>query len=435
MKENMTRNHQIRILISLILVLCGCSATDQKPSFPYRAQVMYFSPTNESSSVDWAIGEQTLPTLQDPTTLIGSNFEIITGTKLTIDYSIGSLLSGKMSDSEVKNPIRYNVKNGVIVPSDTTTLLLFSAFRSMEMVIDKLEPATDLKIDTLKALIGGRYKMYFEPTLDIQDGQNITTISYKMNAAFNSEQNNFILFRRSNSEKIPIAANLKVISHEFGHALFKYSFFEQKEEKCEVIEESKIKERQADKFFPGRFAVEYGISGINEGYADFNSFVMTGETNPLEGTFTDINIENRSLVGSKFIYSNLGGDTICNGRFYCIGTLFARALYKASSSYQKNSAELMEFSRRVFAALRTTSAFLKQEPSLSLLPFPGKDQAKCERKTKIDLAYDGSVTSAFLAAFLRGFPSGKDRENLCEAFTDLFGTTGFAKEARSVCNP
>lgn len=431
----MPNKHPIRILISLIFALCGCSATEQKPSFPFRAQVMYFSPTNESSTVDWAIGEQPLPTLEDPTTLIGSNFEIITGTKLTIDYSVGSLLSGKISNSMVNNPIRYTVKNGVIVPNDTTTLLLFSAFRTMEMVLDKLEPATDLKIETLKTLIGGRYKMYFEPTLDIQDGQNIATVSYKMNAAFNSEQNNFILFRRSNSEKIPISANIKVLSHEFGHALFKNSFFEQKEEKCEGTDEIKIKDRLADKFFPGRFAVEYGISGLNEGYADFNSFVMTGETNPLEGTFTDINIENRSLIGSKFIYSNLGGDVICNGRFYCIGTLFARALYKASSGYQKNSAELMDFSRRVFAALRTTASFMKQEPSLSLLPFPGKDQARCERKTKIDLTYDGSVTSAFLAAFLKGFPSGKERENLCEAFNELFGTTGFSKEASIVCNP
>ncbi len=51
------------------------------------------------------------------------------------------------------------------------------------------------------------------------------SVSIKLNAAYLPGQSQFLLFQRSAIEQIPLAANLQVISHEFGHAVFDYVLF------------------------------------------------------------------------------------------------------------------------------------------------------------------------------------------------------------------
>jgi len=422
-----------QIVFLLSLGLAGCQDTDKRPSAPYKAQVIHFQPSDNSNAGRWTIGEQLLQTLEDPDTLKGNLFEILAGRKLTIDFTVGSIVSGRISGTEDANPIRYSLKNGVIVPRDTTTLLMFSSFYAFERVFDRLEPVTGIANDALKKVIGGRYQILFEPTIDSQTSGAETRVSIKTNAAFNSESDNFILFRRSQLEDVPIAANIKVIAHEFGHALFKNSFFEQKNDTCPFNDRAGATERQKNKFFVGRLNTEYSITGLNEGFADFVSFMMTGDTNPLEGSISFKNTESRSLVGQPFYFYQLVSDASCDGKFYCIGTIFARALYKVASQYPKNSTEQLAFSRRVFSAMGTTVKYLKQEPALSLFPEPTKDISECERSSTLSLAYDGKVAGAVLAAFLTGWPAGGEKSALCASFAELFGTSGFPMEARSVC--
>ncbi len=421
------------LVILMSLSLTGCQESEKKPTAPYKAQVIHFQPSDNSNTGRWTIGEQLLQTLEDPDTLKGNLFEIVAGRKLTIDFTVGSIVSGRISGTEDVNPIRYSLKNGVIVPRDTTTLLMFSSFHAFERVFDRLEPVTGLANDALKKVIGGRYQILFEPTIDAQTTGVETRVSLKTNAAFNSESDNFILFRRSQLEDIPIAANMKVIAHEFGHALFKNSFFEQKNDTCPFNDSAGASERQKNKFFQGRLSTEYSITGLNEGFADFVSYMMTGDVNPLEGSISFKNVESRSLVGQPFYFYQLVSDASCDGKFYCIGTLFARALYKVASQYPKNSTEQLAFSRRVFSALGSTVKNLKQEPALSLLPEPTRDISECKRSSTVSLTYDGKVAGAVLAAFLAGWPAGPEKAALCVSLAELFGTSGFPKEARSVC--
>jgi hypothetical protein len=424
--------------LSAGILLSGCSNSSPRAGAPYRAEILYFSPSTGTADGQWTVGERELKTLDNPEKLEGKNFEILSGRALTIDSTIGSLITGRVSGSERKNPIRYDVRDGVIIPRDNTTLLMFSGFYAFEQVFEQVEAATGEKLSDLTDTVGGRYQVLFEPTIEVKDSGVEARVSLKLNAAFNPQSDNFILFRRSALEQIPLAANLKVISHEFGHALFKRSFFNQKLDSCSGIDDAAIEQRRKEKLFDGRLSVEYAISGFNEGYSDFVSYVMTGETNALVGSFgntEDRIVKSRSLTGEKFTFAQLDGSQICPAGFYCIGTLFARGLYKASQIHAKQSDGLRTFSRQVYAALKSAQNFLRQGPSLDVLPFPSKDAAACKVRRDISLSYDGAVSSAFLSAFLRGLPSGEEKTLLCIELSELFGTTGFAEEVRGVCNP
>ena len=422
--------------LGLFIFSTGCSSKSAHPEKPYRAEVLYFAPASDptTSSGEWRIGEKTLQTLEDPNALKGIFFEILTGRTLMLDPLKRSLTSREISASTNASPLRYSLKNNVMIARDTNSLLLLSSFYSFEQVFEKIEPATGLQPSTFIQLIGGRYQVLFEPTVEGQYSGLGARYSLKMNAAFNANADNFIIFRRSNLENIPLAANLKVISHEFGHALFKRAFFAQKAENCASNNETEIAKNLSDKFFEGRFSIEYAISGFNEGYADFNSYVMTGSANPLEGSFTFGQLESRSLTGEPFYFSQLSSDQPCAGRFYCIGTLFARSLYRASIKYKENSDDLMAFSRRVYAAIESTPKFLREEPSASLLPVPNRDIASCRARNVISITYDGAISAAFLSAFLKGLPAGDEKVELCKYFNEFFGNDGFPKEARRVCD-
>ncbi|MEN9825412.1 MAG: hypothetical protein RI953_1157 [Pseudomonadota bacterium] len=416
-------------------LLLGCSQSPAKPIAPYRAIVVNFVPGVAPAQGTWEMGEKILSTLEDPDTMKGAHFDILTGQKLSIDATVGSLVSGKITGNSTGAAVRYDVKNNVIVARDTSTLLLFSTFHAFEKMFDSLESISGLKVETLKNAIGGKYKIYFEPTIEEGSSQSNARLTFKLNAAFYSEADNFLLFRRSELEKVPLAANIKVISHEFGHALFKYSFFEQKSERCSAVNENEIAANTSNKFFPGRFATEFAISGFNEGYSDFNSYAVTGDVNPIEGSLEIEDLDKRSLAGKAFTFSQLKNTDVCDKKFYCIGTLFARALYKTSQIYQGKPAELQAFSRRVFSALTKTGLNMKSQPALDLLPLPRREVASCQHSNTISISYDGAVSGAFLAAFLKGLSVPEERAALCNALVENFANEGFPTEARGACTP
>ncbi|NBW80738.1 hypothetical protein EBR21_03195 [bacterium] len=438
MKDMMPAKNIYRLIESFLgliaVLLVGCSVATSKPIPPFRAIVLNFVPGIAPAQGSWEMSEQTLNTLEDPDTMRGTNFEIFTGQKLSIDATVGSLVSGRISGTSSTAAVRYDVKNNIIVARDSSTLLLFSSFHAFEQMFDSLEQTSGLSIETLKNAVGGKYKILFEPTIEDAGAQTKARLTLKLNAAFYSEADNFLLFRRSELEKVPLAANIKVISHEFGHALFKYSFFGQRNDKCSAKDEKEFAANRNNKLFPGRFATEFAISGFNEGYADFNSFVVTGDVNPIEGSLDFEDLDKRSLVGSKFTFSQLKNSNVCDKKFYCIGTLFARALYKSALQYRANPSELQAFSRRVFAALAKTGSNLNSQPSLDLLPSPKAEIAACQNPTAISMTYDGSVSAAFLAAFLKGITVPADRTAICDALIENFATEGFPMEARSACS-
>ncbi|MEN9529468.1 MAG: hypothetical protein RI932_1341 [Pseudomonadota bacterium] len=432
----MKRQNLIKTFFGFVLCLVSSSCGNElsHPSKPYRAEVIDHVPKTMANSEGWTVATRELTTLEDIDSLQSPYFSVNLGGQIKISSNVGSLVSAQLDSDSSRAKLRYAINNGVIVPRDTSSLLALSSFYAFEKTLKALKLSTGLEPQTLKDKLNGAFNVYFEPAIVENQGTNRAVYTLKFNAAFNPENNQFYLFRRSEIETIPFSANIKVIAHEFGHSLFKTSFHENKSENCSSTDEAAVAARREDKFFPGRWNLEYAISGINEGFSDFHSYIVSGSTNVFAELAPQITNSNRSLTGPKFTFSQLGSDSICSGRFYCIGTLFARALYNVAQQYSNNQTELMAFSRRVYAALEKSQEFMRKPPAADIIPYPTQDVMNCSRRDKPVLTYDGAITSSFLASFLQSFAAGEEKKLLCANLTELFGTVGFAPKVRLVCD-
>ena len=68
----------------------------------------------------------------------------------------------------------------------------------------------------------GKLRLFHAPRIKAES-QGIS-ITQKLNAAFFPGPRDFLLFRTSSYESIPLNINFGVMAHEFGHAIFDYKF-------------------------------------------------------------------------------------------------------------------------------------------------------------------------------------------------------------------
>lgn len=436
MKKSQSIFPEKKLFLLSLAIIISCSPSKAEFEKPYRANLISFNSPIPTSTELWAIDTKELKTLEEPSKAQGKYFEILTGGTIRIDSANGSLTVAT-STSNKTSDLRLMNKSGVIVPRDTLSLYALSAFFSFEQLFEQLDRVIPMNGDTLLKENESRFKIYLEPALLDRSEWTQTVVTPKLNAAFNPENNDFYLLKSSELERIPLAANQKVIAHEFGHLIFKKAFDAGRSDKCQSSAEQDFESRKKDKNFSGRWAVEYSISGINEGYADFFSYVFTQSKNSLGDAFGDAipneQKESRSLIGPAFKYDQLINDDVCSGRFYCIGTLFARALYQVARHYEQSPEQMTAFSHNVYKSLSRVRELLKQQPFVETLPLPSTLVTQCGRSPEINLPYDGAINSAFIGAFLSSFPIESEKRDLCRAFEELFGERGFNQEARRVC--
>src|SRR4029453_17344342 len=124
-----------------------------------------------------------------------------------------------------------------------------------------------------------------------------------------------------------------------------------------------------DPWFPGRLSNELVIGGLNEGFADWLSFAVTGGNNPLEILNLQVSYglppnQRRIVTEDNFRWGDIAkleaSPTAPAGAgMYCLGTFFARSLvatYLAQGHTIADEAARQEFSRAVVGALRGTMA-------------------------------------------------------------------------------
>ncbi len=309
----------LRILMphSLLLVhiaLGGCSnAGTQLASAPYTLQVVsLIPPSNPANPATFEIANKTLSTLQDIDTLDGSFAKMYFGGVLKAHSVLGSLVSSGHFESGETPKLRYHVSDNVAVPNDYLTLAMFSAYYQFDQIASRIATLYGLQPTALaSAQKNGKYEVLFEPSMQIESQTISGSIASKRNAAFVPGQGQFVLFERSLAEKVPLATNLQVLAHEFGHAVFDYTFYDN---------------AYSDSIL---YAGNFIISGINEGFADFTSFLWSGSADVLSGSLAGISaVTERNFITST--YTLLTAPANCTGGFYCIGTLFARSLWQAS---------------------------------------------------------------------------------------------------------
>jgi len=335
--------------------------------------------------------------------------------------------------------LRYLVEDGVAVPRDYATLLMFSAAYQFEHISAGLRlassPSTRAALDA-----HGSLETIFAPTMILHANGLDAKVQENTNPFFFPGGWQFGLAQSSPQERAPLAADARIIAHEMGHAVFQLSFFHGENGTCKATD---ARENADDPWFEGRLEEELAIGGLNEGFADWMSFAITGGTNPIESLTIpedpDIaqNIPERVLTEDNFRWTQIlkedgkvRDNTRCRGK-YCLGTLFARSLVASYlEDHDASDAEARhEFSADMVSALERAQETMKDLK----LPMPESRVAHCQYRDEVSSDYDPPVIGPFLEAFLRGVPADT-KASLCRQLIDRF-EEGFPSESRKECAP
>ena len=407
--------------------------------YPFSANVVDINPSiSPELPATFEMGVRQFKYLKNLNSLDGDYLIISKGGSLTATDINGSLIQADQFEGSEPPALRYTVNNNIVAPKDYNTLMMLSAYFQFERIFDVLKTVSNISIDEFTQK-SGKLRVLYEPSLIKKQSDSKVTVNQKHNAAYISGQKQFALFRRSAIEKVPMGANLQVLGHEFGHALFEQTFFKNTFTKCVIQNPITQNSNPELRFFPGRLEAEYSIHGINEGFADFLSYSITGNADILRASidYKDA-ADQRNFLTSTFKFDQIkNSDTEisgeCTGTFYCIGTLFAKSLYETmtkTGNLGKDVESRGQFSSLVVTAISSAQDSIKKQ-SVDVFPMPSYDIAQCKVE-KYDKIYDGKVAGAFLAAFVENMPQSL-KPTLCERFSENFGLFGFPLAARSVC--
>lgn len=307
---------------------------------------------------------------------------------------------------------RLRDDDGVGVPRDLTTLQVMSAYHAFRAVVADIPALTGRPSDEIIPEAG--FQVWVRPHLAAAEG----SLELTANAFYISPLDAFGLVGIDPVEKLPVGALQPVLSHEFGHHLFERSF-----QAADGVCQPGVLEPNA----PGIFGALPAIRGFNEGFADLVAYAVTGVANPIADAFPlDTagyrNVDTRLASALPFAYATR--EDTCGDSYYCVGTLFARALVEAAVMRGvdlDDRAARLALVRDAFVALGQVPALLRRrEWGAGLLP--------CDPPDRIS----DDVVSAFAGAFVDASPA-EARASMCARFDASFGELGFTAEDRGGC--
>ncbi len=406
-KTNLTRLSGLAITVMMI---SSCGYKKFSMSGTMKAIVLAFTGVDANGKAEFALTEKTFRTMTDFNNLDGTYLNIKRGGTLTIKSLNGSIVASPNFEGGEAPGLRYEVKNGAAAALDYSTLAMLSAYYQIDEIYSTLEEKTGVTPAALQTnLPGGKHIMFFEPIIRFSGKGTDISAGIKLNAAFSPSDKKFLLFQRSPIESVPLSGNFQVLTHEFGHFVFDYSFY-------------------AGKFDENnRWANEWAISGINEGFADFISWTFTDSTDILRSSIDITAIaDERDFAKTTFTFADLEGDdpTACKSEFYCVGSLFARSLYQ-TQKVLASTVSKKDMSNGVIETLKKCQADMDVMDA-NHMP-EKKDREPMDAATRFK--YDGGITSGFIEAFIKNAPAAWKSE-LCNAFKNNFGTIGFSETAR-----
>jgi len=139
---------------------------------------------------------------------------------------------------------------------------------------------------------------------------------------------------------------------------------------------------------------------------------------------------------STFDYESIGRDSAeCKGQFYCVGTLFAKALldvYQGQNFDMRNAEQRKLFLRNLTGNIKNTGARLRANDGAAL-PEPDDDIVRCRIRQFRDSFTDEKVLGVFLKAFVESLPA-TERGLYCSKLISRFGASGFPAQYRGSCS-
>jgi hypothetical protein len=396
--------------LAVATFMTGCGEHKFSMSAPYKAVVLAFTGKDANGRAEYALAERTFRTLTNFNELDGTYLSLRRGGRLTIKDVNGSLVSSESFSGGQSPDLRYQVKSGTAVSLDYSTLAMLSAYYQVDEIYSTLEEKIGVVPSDLQSVLpAGKHTMLFEPEIKISGPGRDVSAGIKLNAAYSPADKKFLLFQRSPIEAVPLAANFQVVTHEYGHFIFDYSF-------------------QAGKYDANnRWNDEWALNGLNEGFADFISWSFTDSTDILRSSIDiDSLADERDFGKTTFVFQDLAASEpeACKSDFYCLGSLFARSLYETQQALKATVS-------KKDMALGTINAIKKCQEAMgsmseTILP-PKADTSSMSRAEIFER--DGKITGAFLRAFVQNAPAAW-KVDLCSALKKNFGTSGFPQAAR-----
>ncbi len=400
---------------------CSLQDTNLNPPLPYTAQVLRMQPLNSgqlpNEKPTFILGNSTFQFLENVNELDGKYFKIHSNSLINIDQN-GNFFTEFISSPL---PLHYDVNHKVIIPKDYNTLAMLSTYYQFDYIAQNIHFISDLMMEDLFKKFG-KINILFEPHMNVQDeaGNELRLIE-KLNAAYHSNSHQFILFRRSGLENIPLSFNLQIIAHEFGHMLW-HVYFE---------------EGRSNKLSPcDFFDTEYAIRGLNEGFADFVSYTLTGSTDIIANSFSFLGkADTRNFYNVSFDYDKIRGDEgavntrLCRNDFYCLGTLFAHALFLT----QKN----LGYDQHHFKTSDSRGTFLKE--ITRALQNTQKSMVRSNVNCRVtnaaaqlpSMQHHGEILGLFFQSFLTQLAFRPSLQiELCQQLKNQFGNQGFPQKYR-----
>lgn len=422
-------------ILSCMLLLIGCdselrhvqttneivanvlSLRDTAPELPEQVPAYVFGP-------------QKFQLIKNISTMSAPGLKLIQGGDIEIFATAGSLITSGFFRGGAAPFIDYSADNGVVRAKDERSLAMLSAMFHFDSLFASIERLSGVSRDDLLNN-GLAFQVLYQPAILIDDEGDQSRRYETGNAAYIAGAKQFALYKTGVGESIPLIVNPQVVAHEFGHAIFELSFFQNSYETCDkgLVNDVGV--------FPGRLELEYIIRGLNEGFADFVSFVWTGSTNLLESSFGKTQqSEQRNFAKIGYKYSSLSeGADVCLGEIYCVGSLFARSLldaYVALGSDVKNRSQREEFLQSLYSTLKSTGGQLREGVKYAL-PAADEKVATCKLRDSRRVLVDDEILGTFFEAFLDS-SKAEQRQAFCRSFADYFGESGFAPRYRGACS-
>ncbi len=316
-------NKNIWLLLLSWQGLTACIQPNEKPEYPIVARIL------SSFSADYRLSDITISSLTNVDHMWGSVGTIKGQSALNVDADINEIMSSTDPDrvySDRGHTVKtdYLVRDGVVIPQNFQTMEMLGLYHAYERTVSFWEENFDLSLATI-----GLPTLYYNPRLiSSRDGEEVE-VSTTMNAAYLPGVRDFWFFKTATQERVPVKMNFGVIAHEFGHFIFDYRF-------ASLSREAYQTKLSINENF---------LSGLNEGLADFFSYVVTQSVEEFEASLPELAAE-RKLPVAWTLRTSTGA--ACGGSFYCQGSVLASALYEIA---QLPGQDPVTVTHRVYDAL------------------------------------------------------------------------------------
>ena len=294
-------------LLLLMYLLPACNQANETPSYPIVALIM------ASVDADYQLREVKIDSLTNINTMTGIYGSIKGQAALNLDVQMEEILastdpSGVYSNRGQAVKTDYLLQNGIVIPQNFQTMEMLGLYYAYQQTLRFWIKNFDLPIEKI-----GFPQLYFNPKmLSHKNGEQIE-VSTTMNAAYLPSVRDFWFFKTAAKERVPVKMNFGIIAHEFAHFAFDYYFAE----------------LNRDNYSAKFHLNEFFLSGLNEGLADYLSFVATGSVLEFRASLPTLDAQRRLPVPwtLKSILSSP-----CSGTFYCEGSVLASSLYEIAQT-------------------------------------------------------------------------------------------------------